>query len=339
MKIYKIYYYIYKSSLILFIVILLTIQIPSFRGQAQAENLSVQVAPSVLQIRTVPPANVQTPITITNDGTQTIDLRILFKIFKPAGDETGLLVYSNPQLSSESQKETFLKNVHLVDNGVSVNTITLGPKQRKDLQLHIDVNKDAKITDYYFSILFLSEPQKNDEQDDSDTDSTSVYLQEGLSIPVLLAVGPKSEPDAYIEEFTAPLFSQTGPVPFKVRIKNSGTHFVTPKGAIMIKNLFGQTVGRVDLPPTNILSGTTRAFTNTQTLPEPQKPPEIIWPEKFLLGFYTATISLAVSDDGPIYNRSIYFAAFPTQFIVGLFITIIAGGVFIYQIRKRLAKE
>lgn len=332
--------HIYKPSLLLsFLVLPVLITQYSLVPKAHAENLSLKVAPSVLQIKAVPPADVQTPITIVNDSDQTVRLKLLFKIFKPAGDESGQLMYSNPQLSSESQKETFLKNVRLVDDGVAINTLTLGPKQKKDLQLNITVGKNAKITDYYFSILFLTEPQKNEEQDESDTDNTSMYLQAGLSIPVLLAIGPKVEPDAYIEEFTAPVFLESGPVPFKVRVKNSGTHFVTPKGNITIKNIFGQTIGRVDLAQTNILSGTTRAFTNTHSLPDPQKSPIVIWPEKFLLGFYTATISLAVSEEGPIYNRSLYFAAFPTQFIVGLVIVIIVGGFFIFRIRKKLAKE
>jgi len=330
-------YYIYKGLSISLVCMLITTS--GFAAPAYAEGLSLKVAPSILQIHAIPPAEVQTPLTIVNDSNQTMQLRVLFKIFKPAGDESGQLVYSNPQLSSESQKETFLKNVRLVDNGIALNTLSLGPKQKKDLQLNITIPKDAKVTDYYFSLLFLTEPTKNVEQDASDTENTSVYLQSGLSVPVLLGVGPITSPNAYIEEFSAPVFSQSGPVPFKVRMKNSGAHFVTPKGVILIKNLFGQNVGRVALPATNILAGTTRAFTNMDTLPEPYKSPVVKWPEKFLLGFYTATISLAVADEGPIYTRSIYFAAFPAQFLIGLFLVIILGSVFIFQIKKRLAKE
>src|SRR3989344_4647692 len=55
------------------------------------------------------------------------------------------------------------------------------------------------------------------------------YSQEGLEIP-----------KTTIEEFSSNIFFEKGPVPFTVRVRNTGAHFIKPKSEIAIKNMFGQ---------------------------------------------------------------------------------------------------
>jgi hypothetical protein len=137
------------------------------------------------------------------------------------------------------------------------------------------------------------------------------------------------------------LLRQTGPVPFLLSVNNVGTHYIAPSGTITIKNLFGQTVGKVAIPKSVILAGTSRTFTSTdnpgsasdaQLLSEST----IVWPEHFLLGVYTATINLSLSDEGPIVARTVRFVAFPISFLVGLLLFVILLIYIYWRVKKKI---
>src|SRR6185312_6850779 len=149
---------------------------------------------------------------------------------------------------------------------------------------------------------FLSQPIKGGQQSNS-------AVAGGISTNVLLSIGPSGKTTGNIEEFSAPIFTTGGPVPFSLKVSNTSKHFISPQGTILIKNMFGQTIGKVDLLPVNILSNTSRFLPSKNALDT-----HAIWPEKFLLGPYSATLTLALSDQGPVYYRTIYFFALPIQF-------------------------
>src|SRR5438445_12293708 len=100
---------------------------------------------------------------------------------------------------------------------------------------------------------------------------------------VLLSVGAKDQsleqtkqPKGSLEEFSAPLSMESGPLPFTIRVKNTGMHFMSVKGVILVKNMFGQTVGRIDIPPTNILANSDRFLANSEE--KTTSSPKVLWP-------------------------------------------------------------
>jgi hypothetical protein len=95
--------------------------------------------------------------------------------------------------------------------------------------------------------------------------------------------------------------------------------------------MFGQLIGKVDLLPTNILA------TSSRYLPsDVNAATKAVWQEKFLLGWYSASLTVALSNTGPVYHRTIYFFALPIQVIVGIILGIILIMVIVYRVRKRL---
>jgi hypothetical protein len=222
---------------------------------------------------------------------------------------------------------------------VPVESITLGPKQQKTLSMKVNIPEDITISDYYFSIIFVSTNSRI-------TESNSSINQIGIATNVLLSVGQKETPKIVLEEFSTSNFFEKGPVPFTVRIKNEGIHLINPKGEITIKNVFGQTIGKLNLTSVNILFDSIRAIPNdiyTQELKLEGnsnakkssvdfKRPVVLWKENFLLGIYTATLNLNISDEGPTITKTIRFFAFPIEILIIIVIAIIAFIV----IRKRL---
>ncbi len=331
--------------------------------KASAAPLSLSLDPPIMEISALPPSATTSTLSIQNKGDSSVQLQIQLKSFK-ASLENGELEYLN------SQDPFIAKHIQILDSGVPVEGITLGPRQQKNLILNINIPREANISarppatssnqsqtnqagvagevgrDYYFSIIFVS-------QGTADPTSTNSSNQLGIAANVLLSVGSKGIPDGIIEEFSAGHFYESGPVPFTIRIKNKSTHFIKPKGEISIKNMFGQTIGNLDLMNVNILSDSIRAIPNTiymQELRSRDNPnskakadldfqhPKVLWRENFLLGFYTATLKIALTDAGPNFTKSIYFFAFPFQGLIVIMIVLISAIIIMGRIKTHMKK-
>ena len=314
---------------------------------ASAEGTNLKVSPSLIRIEALPPADIHAPFTIENESPDSVSLKIGYKLFDSQTSQTGTITYLKNGHTLAGQDPQIFDKVQVVDDdNFSHDTIELGPKQKKRLQLRINLPQGQPTSDYYFSLIFLGNITQLDQSDtevDKKLQPSAVTLQGGIGTNVLLAVGPKEAPQAKIDTYTTPWLRQAGPVPFLLSVDNVGKHYITPRGTITIKNLFGQTVGNVTIPKSVILAGTGRTFTSTS---DPSSANDsqllsgstIVWPEQFLLGSYTATINLSLSDEGPIVARTIRFVAFPLGFLIGLFLFAILL-LYIYWRVKRKIQE
>jgi hypothetical protein len=313
-----------------------------------ADGTSLKVSPSVFEIQAKPPADAWAPFTIGNQSDQPVTITVGYKAFNPQASENGnVTFFKNGQQIPLVDKKIFDKIQIVDDNNNSQNSIILGPKQSRTLRIHIILPANEPSSDYYFSLIFLEVATKT--KDNKSGQESISQLQPGIAINVLLAVGDKEIPQGSIEKFSTNWFQESGPVPFDLTVFNNGQHFITPHGFILIKNIFGQTVGKVLIPTNVILVGTGRTLSgNLKNLSAnqisnlPQDPnkkilPSIVWSEKFLMGTYTATLSLSLSDDGPTYTRSIYFFSFPLSFLLGTIIIIATLFLFYLRVKRKIA--
>jgi len=275
-------------------------------GKVDAAELSLGISPPIIEIQTEPPAVINTPITIENHADETVTLEILLKPFTPGKGEFGEVAYlwdKNPPL--------IFQNIKVRENGKATDEIILAPRQKKNLSLHFDIPKGEPSSDYYFSVVFISKNIVN-------AGLSHSQIRGAIATNVLLSVGT-GKSIGKIAEFSAPLFLEKQPVPFTIRLKNEGKHFITPQGTILITNIFGKTIGELNLLPVNILADTTR-FQKT------------VWTEPFLFGPYTATLTIIFSDKGPILVETIRFLVLPMQAFIGLAIIVFI----ILGVKKRL---
>lgn len=310
---------------------------------AYAEGLSLGIEPPILQIEATPAASIEAPITIANEGDDTVTLRILLRSFTAAKSEDGTVEFL-PEGNRDDPDPLLFQKVQVRDSDRVIQRITLAPKQQKTLILHIGIPKEQPRADYYFSVVFVADTQQFTEQSASTATG-------GIATNVLLSVGPKGKPQGFLEEFSVPFFFDRGPVPFMVRITNTGERVIAPQGQILITNMFGQTIGKVELLPVNVLANTTRAFPdalqasvatssargahtriNLQNAPTPV----VLWPEEFLLGYYTATLTVAVSDDGPVLTKAVHFVAIPIHLILGILVTVAILLLMYSRVKKKL---
>ena len=332
-------------------------------SKVEASTFDLSISPSIFQIELTPPAAVDAKETLVleNSSDEPLTLTLSYRSFRPNG-ESGELTYLKPDESPGNDPLIF-ERVSILENGKPVDSFVIPPKTKKEYDLSISIPKDEPPGDYYFSILFVSQNGSNldlplpkgEDRGEGTTPpknqgSSSTALG-GIATNVLLSIGPKTKTTGAIEDFSTSLFQPEGPVAFSVKIKNTSSHFIYPKAQILITNMFGQTIGKIELLPVNVLSNSIRSLpSREQFVFEAQKQAGqldektleklltkdsdmlAIWPEKFLLGPYTATLTVAFSDEGPLYTRSILFIGVPIYIIAGFIIALLL----LLAIRTRL---
>lgn len=303
-----------------------------------AQGISLSTYPSTIQLRAEAKTEAKAGFMIENKSSNSVKLKVALKPFKADTTNDGKLIYI------EGNDPAIFKQIQILDKEQPVASIELGPKQSKQLSLQIAIGQHEPDTDYYFSIIFLADEPNKTQEASMDATAQS-YAQAGIAMNVLLHVGPKETPHGYLEEFSTPQFRTAGPVPFIAKIKNNGNHYFTPKGVILIKNIFGQTVGRIDLQNANILASTSRSLIGIpydksasadQSKKQNFSSQLPMWPEKFLLGYYTAELSVALSEEGPVLTNSVQFLAIPLHVLIGIAITALLILFVSLRIRRRL---
>lgn len=308
-----------------------------------ADETNLKISPSIFEIQAKPPADVWAPFTITNQSIKPIILTVGYKAFDPQASENGIVVFLKNGTSITGVDKNIFNKMQVVDNNnISLTTIPLGPKESIRLRLHITLPNNEPSSDYYFSLLFLentNEMTQNMSKDNSSTSKSFSLLQTGIGMNTLLAVGDKEIPQATISKFSTDWIRGSGPVDFNLSVFNEGAHFITPYGYILIKNMFGQIIGKITIPQTIVLAGTGRTISSNTSISNAtstsNNTSEIIWPESFLLGLYTATLTFSLSQDGPTFVRTIHFFAFPLPYIA----IIVLGILLIYLIYLRVKKK
>lgn len=316
-------------------------------SKSNAQEVSLSISPPLITIEANPPANIETPLTIENSSEDTAHLTIQIKPFTAASSSDGSVTYLKDDEKIQLPNPKLLEYMQIEVDGQLVNRFALSPKQQKKVTLHIPIPKGEQPGDYYFSVIFLSgkAEQKSDEE------LNGAYAYGGIAANVLLSIGPKRRTSADFEEFSTPYFVESGPVAFSVKVKNTSGHVLSPKGKILISNMFGQTIGKVDLLPVNILSGTSRYIPDakqvllvlkdqekTDNISLPLEKPASLWQEWFLLGLYRARVELSLSESGPEIARETVFVGFPLRIVASLLVVASVVLLIRGRVRSRLGR-
>lgn len=307
---------------------------------AHAQNVSLGIYPPIMQADVTAPADPKADIYLENQSDQSVDINIAYKAFQAANSLDGQIeILDN---TSAFPDPLFFYRIKILDGNQSIKSLTLSPKQNKKLTIEMPIPANQAKGDYYFTVLFTSSPSNS-------IISNSSEQSLGVAMNVLLSVGPKGKTQGYIQQFSAPLFVNNGPIPFSLALQNTSDHFITPKGEIIIKNLFGQNVGKVTLMPVNILANSTRQIPDLlqadvnskdyaviQSIVEKNALPVAVWPEKFLIGPYTANLTLSLSDSGPTFTKSLLFFAFPLTYLIAIILIFIITIFIILRVKRKM---
>ena len=195
----------------------------------------------------------------------------------------------------------------------------LAPGKIQTLNVSIKVPANASPGGHYGVIRFTGTPPK--------LEGTGVSLSASLGALVLLTVNGNLTHKLGVEQFAATDPSgktksifESAPVSFEARLKNTGNVQEQPTGNIMVTDMFGKTVGGVNInvPPHNILPSSIRKFTATLD--------KTVIGNKHLFGKYKATLNVSYGGGKQtVLTDHITFWVIPYKLIAAIIIVLVGG--------------
>ncbi len=313
---------------VLFIILLAVVP------RVDAQGQSVSIYPPVIEVQTSPPSSPTVPIVIQNNNSEDVTLKIQLIPFK-TNDTSGEVILM-PDEINKGFYPYYRDRIQFLIDSKKTDTIVLQALESKQIELNINLSKGDPPGDFYYSIVFISEGQKTGE-------SSVSSLPTGIATNLLLSIGPKDQSSGGISQFSTSSFKSKGPVEFTLKLHNASKHLINPTGNIEITNTFGKPVGSVKLLSQYVLSRSDRYLIDTsqstasaQTTTILDSIPKVIWPEKFLFGWYKAKVSVQLDENGPIYYAYTYFFAFPLYLFFPLVIVLFIIFSVYLRIRRKI---
>jgi len=198
---------------------------------------------------------------------------------------------------------------------VSPAVYKLKPGETKSLILTIIAPDNALPGGHYGMVLHTS-------SNDIAITQSGAAVQKNVGSLIYLTVPGDITQNASVKEFTAPKFSEYGPIDFKTVISNLSDVHITPSGAINIYNTFGFKSAQINLDNTNIFPGTSREFFNTLN-------------RKIMLGRYKAQINASYGTAGQLLTATIFFWVIPYK-LIAIILAIIIIIFLIIKLKKKV---
>ncbi len=289
--------------------------------KSQAASISLGVYPPLIKITTSPNSHIHQDITISNYASDPTIVTISFKMFKPSDKKNGQIIFL---ANTDKAKNFFSEHVKILDGSIPVNQVLLAPRQHKSLSIDITLPKDQQETDYYISILFIS-------NNSMQTKSNASVLSGGIATNILLSVVPQPTVElGYIKQFTAPRLIDKDPIPFLVEATNQGKHFFAATGKIRIVNMLFGSENIIQLQPAVILSNSSRYLTDYGG----NSLSPIEWKHGFLFGIYRADLEMNFGKNPKTFHKTIYFYSYPVLGFGIALIVFIFIGIILFKISK-----
>lgn len=205
--------------------------------------------------------------------------------------------------------------------------ITIAPKDKVLINAKIVAPPDARPGGRYVAIYFETGAIPG-EAIGVAREAVTPTIARIVSLVYVRVSGPITE-DAYVVQFTAPRFSEYGPVLITTEILNRGDYHIQPKGTITLTSIFGKKVDQQLLNEENIFPDASRIFENKLG-------------EKWMFGKYKLELTAAYGETGKALTATLFTWVFPWKIIsaviLAVIITILIVALLYHRFKKREEK-
>jgi hypothetical protein len=196
------------------------------------------------------------------------------------------------------------------------------PREIKNLPVTIVIPANASPGGHYGVVRFTGTPPE--------LKGTGVSLSASLGALLLITVSGNVKEQMSVQSLSVSHNGKTGtllegtPLEFTERIKNSGNIHELPTGQVVITDMFGKTVGavNVNVPPRNILPQSIRKFS--------QPLDSTVIGNKKLFGRYHADLKLTYGKNAQTVTSRLDFWVIPYR-LIGTAIVALVGGFFVLR--------
>lgn len=306
---------------------------------AHAQQFSIGTYPPVIQASTLPPTVIKPKITLSNKTESELNLSVQLRPFRPTGKGDGSTTY--PTSKSLPEYLIFPK-IKFFEGEIEINNILLGPNETKDITMQIDIDRDTPLSDYYFTVIFITDNTGLDQ-------SENIQIPAGIGTNVILSVGQNTSKDIKIELFSSPKFISSSPVPFTLLVKNQGENLVTPAGNVEIMNMFGQTVEKIPILPEYVLSKSSRFLVEenfasrsagvNEFVDKLDNKNVLLFNKSGLFGKYEAKVNgIIFEESGVTFSSSLVFYVIPIPYIAAIALSLTIIIVILLRLRQKKKK-
>ena len=290
------------AGLLLIIGLFITLFVLPIKVRAQ-ESVGLTIIPPKLELFANPGETINESIRLSNVSALPQTYGVIVEDFRATGEEGQVVL---------EESETELYSLQSWIN-LSAPGIVVQPGEEEYCHANPRGGRAAEPGGHYASILFQIGGSGEI------PGVTSVRTRVGALI--LLRISGDVREDSQIENFSAPKFSQKGPIDFTLRIKNNGTTHIRPNGTVIITNKLGKKVAELPLTGFNVFPGAIRKMDTT-------------WEKENLFGVYTATLVATYGQQNLPLTATTTFTVASYLSLVILFIGIISTYIFITSLIK-----
>ena len=201
---------------------------------------------------------------------------------------------------------------------VSQSSLSIKPGETKSLRLTVTPPKNALPGGHYAGVFYRPNLLGT-------LKTTGSTINMDVGSLVYITIPGDITQKASVQSFTAPKFSEFGPIDFKATVKNSSDIHIQPKGTITVNNWFNREIDKLQLVETNIFPYTTRDFENTLN-------------KKWMFGRYRAYFGAEYGTAGGLIEATLFFWVIPWRLIL-LIIAALAIIVTLIIITKNKPKK
>lgn len=276
---------------------------------AFAQERGITISPLNFELTANPGDSLENKIRVSNPTKNIISVKMEVEDFTAMG-ELG-------QVSVEEQENQTYSLKRWVKTSPTVFSLKAG--EQKFVTFTINVPKNAEPGGKYGSVLAVITGTTGPK-------ATGATITTKVGALVLLSVSGKIKEELNVKEFSAPKFSEYGPITFVIRFENTGTVHVRPRGFVTITDLFGNKVNSSEFPQQNVIPGAIRRV-------------EAKW-DRFWLwgGRYQATLVGSYGSQNAPLSAVTTFWAFPWKIAIGVIIILALIIYLVIRTRRKIKK-
>lgn len=275
-----------------------------------AQNVrTMTVVPPTVQLELNPGETAEGTMKVINDSDEPLDLSVIMQDFIVDNKNSIPNILPPDSLSNKYSASAWI--------GIDQMLFTVSPTKTQELRYYVQVPKNARPGGHYAATIF------SPKADNAGTGSGAVINSQIGTLFYITVKGPITQ-NATVDQFTAPGFSEYGPVSITTDIKNNSDVHIQPNGFITVKNMFGQTKEKLAITGKNIFPEAVREF-----ISESGK-------GSFMIGRYTATLTAyyGSNHDLPLV-ATVAFWVFPWKIAVVIILAIVAIILGVMAMRKK----
>ena len=203
-------------------------------------------------------------------------------------------------------------------------TFTLKAGQQMILPVTVDVPADAEPGGRYASVIISNEALHGG----AGGSNTVARLTALFFVRIPGAANTAGAVDRFLVSAAHGVFFDPSSIPFDLYFRNTGDVHLDPEGHIAISNIYGMNVGDIRINPFFVM-------------PQSLRYRQVVWTHQFLIGRYSATLTLNRGFASSSDVRVVTFWVLPWQPIaillvaLGLLVTLVRLIVSRFEIRRR----